>query len=136
VKKSRVSCRLDQALADFIRTDSKPTFLMWTMSTRTVQLRSTSGSPSSLTIGTVASRADHQEPPNQMTQIRRNASGLLGSEICVMSRSRSRNTSRVLCCEQILCQMVASHKIRRETTSSLQAKQEIKRCNTSSVEWC
>jgi hypothetical protein len=84
-------------VADSVYIGTKHTFLTLTMSIHTVRPRPTSASPSSLTIGTVVLRADRQEHPSQMIRTRRRESELLESVIFVMSRSKSRNTCRVLC---------------------------------------
>jgi hypothetical protein len=123
-----------QTFADFICTDFRRTFHMWIMSTPIVRPSGISGSHSSLTTGIVVLRADHQEHLNRMTQTRRSEREQLERGIFAMSRSRSQNTSRVLCCEQISYQMEVNHKIHRATTSLLLVNQETKEYTNTSLE--
>jgi len=106
----------------------------WIMFTLTAPPNVTSGSRSFLTTGTVDSRADLLEHQSRMTRIRKRGSGLLESGIFAMSRSRSPNTSQVLCYEPILCQMEANRQTQhRAITTSLQDNQESRECTNNSL---
>jgi hypothetical protein len=70
----------DEKFTDLVCPDSKPTFLTSTTFTPIGRPNDTSASLLSLTIGTAASKDDHQEPQSPMIQTKRSASELHENE--------------------------------------------------------
>jgi hypothetical protein len=120
-------------VADSVYLGTKHTFLMLIMSIHTVLPRPINASPSSPTIGTAVLRADRQEHPSQTIRTRRRESELLESVIFVMSRSKSRNTCRVLCWTKTSFLMEANQI--RAITSSLRVNLEGKQYTNTSLAW-
>lgn len=102
-------------------TGFKLTFLMSIMYTPTVPPNATSASPSFPITGTADLKEDPLEHPNRTIPIRRSGSERQESGTYAMSRSRSQNTSQVLCYGRILYQTEAQFhsQIQHRVTTSL-----------------